>query len=74
LCVLLEGVGIGMVIHPAHLMQEGPVGETLALQAGPMEKPWLSMTYFNSRPLEQHVVISGPYTKGSVKNGKKEVF
>jgi hypothetical protein len=25
-----------MVIHPAHLVQEGPVGETIALQAGPM--------------------------------------
>jgi hypothetical protein len=34
LCVLLGGVGIGMVIHPAHMVQEGPVwGETLALQA-----------------------------------------
>jgi hypothetical protein len=25
-----------MVIRPAHLVQEGLVGETLALQAGPM--------------------------------------
>jgi hypothetical protein len=25
-----------MVIHPAHMMQEGYVGETLALQAGAM--------------------------------------
>jgi hypothetical protein len=36
LCVLLRGVEIGMVIHPTHMVQEGPVGETLALQAGPM--------------------------------------
>jgi hypothetical protein len=27
-----------MVIHPAHMVQEGPVGKTLALQAGPMGK------------------------------------
>jgi hypothetical protein len=33
LCVLLRGVRIGMVIHSAHMVQEGPVGETLALQA-----------------------------------------
>jgi hypothetical protein len=38
LCVLLRGVGIGMVIRPAHVVQEGHVGETLALQAGPMEE------------------------------------
>jgi hypothetical protein len=25
-----------MVILPVHMVQEGPVGETLALQAGPM--------------------------------------
>jgi hypothetical protein len=25
-----------MVIRPSHLVQEGPVGETLALLAGPM--------------------------------------
>jgi hypothetical protein len=25
-----------MVIHPAHMVQEGPVGEIIALQAGPM--------------------------------------
>jgi hypothetical protein len=25
-----------MVIHPAHMEQEGLVGETLALQAGPV--------------------------------------
>jgi hypothetical protein len=36
MCILLGGVGIGMVIHPAHLVQEGPMGETLALQAGPV--------------------------------------
>jgi hypothetical protein len=34
LCVLLGGVGIGMVIRPAHMVQEGPMGETLSLQAG----------------------------------------
>jgi hypothetical protein len=38
LCVLLEGVGIGMVIHLAHMVQEGHVGETLALQAEPVGK------------------------------------
>jgi hypothetical protein len=36
LCVLLGGVGIGVVIHSAHLVQEGPVVETLALQAMPV--------------------------------------
>jgi hypothetical protein len=36
LCVLVGGVGIGMVIHPSHMVQEGHVGETLALQAGPV--------------------------------------
>jgi hypothetical protein len=36
LCILLEGVEIGMVICPAHMMQEGYVGKTLALQAGPI--------------------------------------
>jgi hypothetical protein len=36
LCVLLGGVEIGIVFHPAHMVQEGPVGETLALQAGPV--------------------------------------
>jgi hypothetical protein len=25
-----------MVIHPAHMVEEGPVGQTLALQAGPV--------------------------------------
>jgi hypothetical protein len=30
LCVLLRGVGIGMMIRPAHMMQEGPVGEIVA--------------------------------------------
>jgi hypothetical protein len=35
-CVLLRVVGLRMVIHPAHMVQEGPVGETLALQAGPV--------------------------------------
>jgi hypothetical protein len=34
MCVLLEGVVIGMVIFLAHMVQEGPMGETLALQAG----------------------------------------
>jgi hypothetical protein len=29
-------MGIGMVIRPANMVQEGPVGETLALQAGPV--------------------------------------
>jgi hypothetical protein len=38
LCVLLGGVGIGMVIRPAHMVQVGPMGETLALQAGPVEE------------------------------------
>jgi hypothetical protein len=38
LCVLLGGVGIGMVILPAHMVQVGPMGETLALQAGPVEE------------------------------------
>jgi hypothetical protein len=36
LCVLLGGVAIGMVIHPAHMVQEGSVGETLALQEEPV--------------------------------------
>jgi hypothetical protein len=36
LCVLLEGVGIGMIFHPAHMVQEGPMGETIALQAVPV--------------------------------------
>jgi hypothetical protein len=36
LCVLLRGVGIDIVIHPAHMVQEGHVGETLALQVGPV--------------------------------------
>jgi hypothetical protein len=36
LCVLLGGVGIDMVFCPAHMVQEGPMGETLALQAGPV--------------------------------------
>jgi hypothetical protein len=31
LCVMLRGVGIRMVIHLAHMVQEGPVRETLAL-------------------------------------------
>jgi hypothetical protein len=34
--VLLGGVGIGLVFPAAHMVQEGPVGETLALQAGPL--------------------------------------
>jgi hypothetical protein len=38
LCVLLGGVGIGMVICPAHMVQEGPMEETLALQVGPVEE------------------------------------
>jgi hypothetical protein len=33
---LLGGVGIGTVIHPTHMVQEGHVGEILALQAGPV--------------------------------------
>jgi hypothetical protein len=33
LCVLLERLGIGTVIHPAHMVQEGLVEEILALQA-----------------------------------------
>jgi hypothetical protein len=36
LCFLLIGVGIGMMIRPSHMVQEGPMGETLALQAGPV--------------------------------------
>jgi hypothetical protein len=31
LCVLLGGVRIGMVNRPTHMVQEGPMGETLAL-------------------------------------------
>jgi hypothetical protein len=27
LCVFLDGVGIGMVIRPAHLVQEGAMGK-----------------------------------------------
>jgi hypothetical protein len=38
LCILLGGVGIGMVIRLADMVQEGPVGETLALQVGPLEE------------------------------------
>jgi hypothetical protein len=34
LCVLLRGVGIGMVIRLAHMVQEGLVGETLATTSG----------------------------------------
>jgi hypothetical protein len=45
------------------MVHEGPVGETLALQAGPM-----------GETVSKHVVISGLYTKGSVKNGKNVVF
>jgi hypothetical protein len=42
LCVLLRGLGIGMLCRPAHMVQEGPMGETLAWQAGLMDI-WLSM-------------------------------
>jgi hypothetical protein len=31
---LLGGVGIDMVLCPAHMEREGPMEETLALQAG----------------------------------------
>jgi hypothetical protein len=30
LCILLEGVGIDMVIRPAHMVQAGPVGGNLS--------------------------------------------
>jgi hypothetical protein len=36
LCAFLGGVRIGMVIHLAHMVQEGLVGETLVLQVGPV--------------------------------------
>jgi hypothetical protein len=36
LCFLLRGVGIGTMIRPTHKVQEGAMGETLALQAGPV--------------------------------------
>jgi hypothetical protein len=37
--VLLGGMGIGMVILPAHLVQERPVGETLAVKMRHVGKP-----------------------------------
>jgi hypothetical protein len=38
MCVLLGGVGIGMVIHLAHMVQEGSVRETLAHASGACER------------------------------------
>jgi hypothetical protein len=34
LCVLLGGVGIGMMIRPAYMVQEEPVGGNLSTASG----------------------------------------